>query len=345
MSPAFNLPMAHIYLFHGDDSYSALHTAKHWQCEFEKKYGEGSAELLAGNEATAQKISEAISTLPFFSEKKLIIVKDFFREANTDELKKTADLLEKSIQLDTNKKDEEAPAPPHFVLVFVEHKSADKRTTLYKKLKKIGEVRDYSLKTPLELRTWIQQEFQKRNSSIASREAIMLADQVGPNLWQMGQEIEKLLLYSGTSPITNEAIEALVSPNIYASVFQLTDALGTKNQKLALKTLEKVVESGESIIKILQMLGWQVRVLMLIKEGQKRRLSPQEIAKQTGEKPFTINKTLQQCRNFEHSQLVHLHRAILDIDIKMKTGLIKLTTEDISELRLLVEKLLVEACR
>ena len=86
-------PMQNIYLFHGTDSYTSIRKAIFWQKEFEKKYGDLNSELFEGEDLTANKFMEAVGTLPFLSEKKLVVIRNSFKDTPTDELKKISEKL------------------------------------------------------------------------------------------------------------------------------------------------------------------------------------------------------------------------------------------------------------
>ena len=323
--------MSHaIYLFHGEDSYSSQQKANRWQREFIKKYDEFNTQLLEGENLTAAQISEALNTVPFIVEKKLIIVRDFLRESSTEEQKKVAEKLEET--------------PDYCVLVFVERQKADARLTLFKKIKKIGQIVDFNYLEKPQLTGWIQQEVAKKNGQIGTREAAQLADTVGPDLWQMSHEIEKLTTHDATHPIKAETIEALVTPNLSESIFKLTDYLAQRNRQKSTQTLNTLVESGEDLMQIFHMIVRHFRILIQVHSCISQGMAQPQIVQKTKEHPYAVMTSMKQCNNFDSAKLTQIYRQLLGIDIAIKSGKIKMTTEDKSELRLSLEKLFVELC-
>jgi DNA polymerase III subunit delta len=349
-----------IFLFYGPDNYTASKKILHWRDEFEKKYGDMNSHVFEGEKFTAAEFNEAVSTLPFLSDKKLIIVRDFLSEATEDERKRMTDIVEK--------------IPEHCIVVFIEHETPDARTALYKKLCKIGQKVEFASLEKPDLIQWIKKRFNEKatagkfavsgtsattatiapfpsaignaaatlpTASIGAAEAEILADTVGPDLWQMDQEVEKLSLYGQNKPIDRKAIENLASINLSASIFKLTDYLATKNARMSLKTLDTLIASGEDLFQIFFMIVRHFRILIHVKACLEKKMDRQQIVKETGVHPFAVTNAVSQSKNFPFELLKRIHRSLLQIDIDAKSGGIKTTTGDNTELRLALEKLMV----
>ncbi len=371
-----------IYLFYGHDNYTAQQKLNRWRTEFEKKYGDLNIQIFDGDDFTASNFSEAIETVPFLSDKKLIIIRDFLRDAKEEDQKGVAEKLDDADNFN--------------IIVFIEHEKPDARTTLFKKLNKTGQAIEFEDLDTHGLTRWIEQEFARKSGgtsgntgggigtgknagsntgtgggtgknagsntgtnigtgmdastiapqqqSIGSREALFLAETVGPNLWQMSQEVEKLSLYSRSQPLNVEAIEALASPNVSASIFKLTDYLAQKNSRSSIKTLSTLIQSGEDLFRIFSMIVRHFRILIQIKACIEKKMERQQIIQKTKEHPFAISQGMSQCKNFNFEKLGEIYGKLLQIDIAAKSSRIKTTTGDNSELRLSLEKLIVELC-
>ncbi len=322
--------MKPLYLFHGDDSYTSVQKAFHWQKEFEKKYGDMNVEIFEGEELTAGKFAEAVSTLPFLSDKKLVVIRNFFKNAPSEEAKKVSEKLD---LIDEN-----------CVVVFTERQRADARTALYKNIKKQGEVKEFPLMDKPELVDWISQEISKQQSQLPSSHISAIADNVGPNLWQMAHEIEKIALYSNGKQISQEEIESIISPNLQTTIFRLTDSLAVKNRKASLKTLGTLLDNGENIIQVLFMIIRHFRILIQIQDCLNKGMGSPAIIKKIKQHPFAVNNGIKQVKNFTPQQLTHIYQKLLDIDIATKSGKIRMTTGDISEPRLALETFICTLC-
>ncbi|MBU0667981.1 DNA polymerase III subunit delta, partial [Patescibacteria group bacterium] len=325
--------MKPLYLFHGEDSYTAIQKALHWQSQFRQKYGDINVETFEGADLTAEKFAEAVSTLPFLSDKKLIVIRNFFKDAEAEELKKVSEKLD---HIDEN-----------CIVVFAETQKADARTALFKNIKKTGEIKDFPLMDKPQLADWITAEIARLNAPISRSQINILADTVGPNLWQMKQEIEKIALFcaaanSATDNSTNnpaasptdKEIENLISPNLQTSIFRLTDQLAQKNRRDALKTLKTLIESGENLIPIMFMIVRQFRILIQIQSCAQKGLGTPAIIKKIKLHPFVVSSGLKQAGNFSPEKLKEIYDKLLKIDIGTKNSKIKITVNDATELRL-----------
>ncbi len=323
--------MQNIYLFHGEDSYTSNQKSLYWQKEFEKKYGDLNSEIFDGEDLTAHAFTEAVNTLPFLSDKKFVVVKNAFAQTPTEELKKIAEKIDQ--------------IPEHCVVIFVERKKADLRTSLYKQIKKHGQALDFNPMDTPDLIKWILTKAQKKQANLNHRAAGYLAETVGPNLWQMSHEIEKLALNTNGREITHQDIDELTSPNLETTIFKLTDNLSLKRRKESLKTLKTLIDSGENLIPTLYAIAAHFRTVIQVKDCATKNIKPPAIIKTLKKHPFVVNKAISQSKNFTEPALKNIYKQLLQIDINMKTGKIKMTTEDQTELRLSLEKLIANFCR
>ncbi len=325
------MPQANLHLFYGEDTYSSWHKSQYWKKEFEKKFGDINVLMFDGEKLTYGDFIEAVDSVPFLGEKKLVIIRDFLRDGKDDDQKSIAEKL---------------PDIADFSLVvFLEQEKPDARTTLFKTLKKIATLQEFDPLIGPKLTAWIQTRVQERGGRIGMREANQLAETVGPNLWQMTQEIEKLTLYAEGQPIPSEAIESMTSPNLSTSIFKLTDYLGQKNAKAALKTLDVLLESGEEIVKSMFMIVRHFRILIQVRACMEQKMEKTAINQKLKEHPFVIMTAMGQSKNFKSAMLAKTYGKLLAIDTNMKSGKIHMTAGDNTELRLALEKLIVELCR
>ena len=322
---------SNIYLFYGEDTYSSWNKSQFWRQEFEKKYGDFNTITFDGAGITAADFSEAVDSVPFLGEKKLVFLRDFLRDGKEEKQKKVAEKL--------------SDIADFSIVLFLENEKPDARTTLYKTLKKSGNVQEFEPLVGPQLTGWIQTRVAQKKGIIGPREAKQLADTVGSNLWQMSQEIEKLLLYSAGRSIPSEAIEQLASPNLSTSIFKLTDQISAKDAKAAVRTLDILLESGEDLIKAMFMIVRHFRILIQVRACVDQRLSRNEITQKIKEHPYVVTTALGQSKNFDFPTLSRIYKLLLKIDTDIKSGKIRMTGGDNTELRLALEKFIVGLCK
>jgi DNA polymerase-3 subunit delta len=319
-----------LHLFYGDDTYSAWQKSRLWKREFEKKFGDMNVLVFDGEKLTAADFKEAVDSIPFLGEKKFILVRDFLKDGKDTEQKAVAEKLEKLADFS--------------LVLFLEQQKPDARTSLFKTLKKLANIQEFEPLVGPKLSAWIQSRTQQQGGQIGIREANQLAETVGPDLWQMTHEIEKLTLYANGKPIPSEAIENMASPNLSTSIFKLTDYLGQRDARAALRTLNTLLESGEDIVKTMFMIVRHFRILIQVRACVDQKLEKPAITQKLKEHPFVISTAIGQSKNFQSPMLAQTYRKLLAIDTSMKNGKIRMTAGDNTELRLALEKLIAEIC-
>ena len=324
-------PQSNIFLFFGEDTYSSSQKLKFWQEEFTKKYGADALEIIDGKTLDPAQFSTNIGTMPFLSEKRLMIVKDFIQEQDEDAHEKVAKNLDNTNEL--------------CIIVFYENENPKKTNALFKKIAKIGQIEEFPRPFPADITKWILNKTKQTSINIGQREASYLEQYCEPNLWTISNELEKLKVYANGEQITKEMIEELCTPSLTSSIFKLTDAVAQKNVKDSLKTFAILKDSGEDLMGIFFMIARHFRILIQVKEMLEKRENQQSIIRRLKQHPFVIQKTSLQSRNFTQKKLEEIHEKLLTIDIKTKTGKIKSYRGNNKEFELEVEKLIIDCCK
>lgn len=320
-----------VYLFYGDDRFSLNQKLKFWQDEFVKKYGENALEIIYGEKLDTSDFATNLETLPFLSEKRLVVVKNFLDLGKDEEQKKIASAIENT--------------PDFCLLIFQENEVPKKTNPIYKKIAKIGTLQEFKALTPSEISKWIVDKAKKENLKISFFTANYLSQQCGPELWSISNELEKLALFADNKEITKEMIDTLCIPSLTSSIFKLTDEVAQKNVKASLKTFGILKDSGEELNGIFFMLVRHFRILTQVQELVSKGEKAPEITKKLKQHPFVIQKTSVQARNFDQKKLIAIYEEMLDIDTKVKTGIIKSYKGDNREFELAIEKFIINCCK
>lgn len=320
-----------IYLFYGEDRYSSSRKLKFWQENFIKKYGENAMEVIEGDKLDPAEFSTNLETLPFLSEKRLVIIKNYLAQAKTEQQKQIATAIERT--------------PDFCLLIFYEYEMPEKINPLYKKIAKIGHLEEFQALSPNDIAKWIMDKAKIDNIKISFMAANYLSQYCGPELWTISNEFEKLALFANDQEITKEMIDDLCIPSLSSSIFKLTDYVAQKNAKASLKTFETLKNSGEELSRIFFMLARHFRILIQVFELLSKGEKAFTITKKLGQHPFVIQKTSQQSKNFDLKKLEKIYKEFLKIDTKVKTGIIKSYKGDEREFELAIEKLIIECCQ
>lgn len=324
---------ANIHLFFGEDTYSILHELKRWQDSFNEKHGgELNMSVLEGKKIEFAEFQSNVESVPFLSEKRLVIVKNFIKSGNSDTQKKIAKLLEDGIS-------------DFCIILFIETEGVDKRTAIYKKLNKVGNLKEFKLLIGPDLTKWILNKSQEVGLNIDTTMATYLWQIAGQNLWTISNEIQKLKLYLKDKPVDRNAIHQLVHPNLSTSIFKLTDSLAAKHSKDVIETFHILLESGEDLMKVFFMLVRHFRILIQVKDLKNQGLQRQAIISKLKQHPFVIGNMEKQANNFSIDDLIDIYGNFLKIDIRIKTGLIRFSTEDKRDFELALEEVMLGVCK
>lgn len=309
-----------IIFLYGRDGYRLKQNLDKIVEEYKKKYSGLSLLILDLNETGEfAKLEDAIKTVSFFDEKRLIVLKNTFGEAD-----KVAGLI----------KTWDLAADKQRILVFVENNDETQLTKGSRKLFAVLMAEPNMVKhfEPLEgkrLESWVAKEFKFAAVDIEPVAIKTLISYTGPDTWRLGQEIIKLANYKGTpcsngksSVITDIDIDLLVCPKEDFNIFKIVDAVAGKNKLKAAVLLHDHLGAGEDPFYIFSMIVYQFRNLLRVKSLIKNAVPYAGIVKKTGLNPFVVKKTFDQCRGYDLDELRQLFTSLALIDIEAKSGLI-----------------------
>ena len=263
-------------------------------------------ETFSGESATADDIVNAANTLPFLSERRLVIVSD------VDRLDAAA--IE---SLTTYAKD---PAPST-CLVLVARKIA-KNSKLYRAVVAGGVVYEYAAPKRSEYSGEVVRLLRDRGKRIEPRAAQALVDLVGRDLLRLDTEADKLTAYAGESgEVTLADVRAVGSAGPSATIFELADAVGSRDTAAALGLLRGILADGEPGAVIHAMLSRHLRALVGARALLDRGVTmPEAMAPQMGMAPWQARNAARQAAGFSAGELAASMRGLAEVEEKMKTS-------------------------
>jgi DNA polymerase-3 subunit delta len=162
-----------------------------------------------------------------------------------------------------------------------------------------------------------------------------LTQLVGPDLWTIENELDKLAAYAGGEVVEPETVSALVSAAQETRIWDLTDAIEAGDERKALRSMRLLLGEGEASQRILVMIVRQYRQLVLVKDMRERGMRSEEVARVSGVPNFRLGAVGAVASRFSWPALREAYARILDADLNVKRGL----TDDESSLQLLVHDL------
>ncbi len=264
-------------------------------------------------DATEMPIQEIIArceTLPFFGSRRVVVLRrgEVLRPADQDALAAYLD-----------------QGPPPSVLIVIAEK-LDRRRRLFTVLQRTARSIPCRRLDPQELPPWVRARVEAAGKTIAPEAAEVLVVLVGGALRELGTEIDKLVSYVGTRrAITADDVREVASHVAESTVFELMDAVGLRQAERALRMLQ-VVLAEEPPVKVLFMLGDQIRMLLRTKALQERnpvpgRRPPQDaIRAALGTRAFLYERYRAQVTAFGRMDVARILGMLVEADTEIKTG-------------------------
>lgn len=257
-----------------------------------------------GKNSNPKEIIDLAETLPFFAERRVILIEDsgFFKSSCED----LAEYLS-----------EIAPAT---YFIFVEEE-VDKRSKMYKAVKKQGSVVEFGAQSEELLTRWILGRLKKEGKNITGSVMQLFLSKTGTDMGNIDRELEKLICYTlGRDVITVEDVEAVVTEQTTNKIFEMVNAIAEHNQKKALDLYYDLLTLKEPPMRIMFLITRQFQILLNIRDMSARGLDSQTMAKVAGVPPFAVKRNLSQAKGFTMTQLKGALRDGVEFEEAVKTG-------------------------
>lgn len=292
-----------VYLLYGTESYLKKLYKDKLKAAILGDGDEMNFSYFEGKGIDVAKVISAANTLPFFSDKRLIIIE------NSGLFKSQSDLADyiKSI-----------PETTHIIFTETE---IDKRNRLFKAVKDIGTVSEMSGMDEANLKLWVASLLDKDKKKITGDTILYLLSKTGTDMENIQNEVEKLSCYAmNREIITAEDIDAVCTTLISGKIFLMIDAIGNRKQNQALDLYYDLLALKEKPMSILFLIARQFNILIQVKDLAGLGYNNTVISQKTGLMPFTINKYISQGKNFTMKTLKEALLSCAEIEEHIKTG-------------------------
>jgi DNA polymerase-3 subunit delta len=265
-----------------------------------------------GKNFDVNEVIDSAETFPFFAEHRLIVMD------NTGLFKSGGEELAQYM----------SKIPASTIFLFVEQ-DVDKRSKMYKAIKKNGYICEINRQTEKDLAIWAARILAKDNKKITNANMSYLIANVGTDMEVLSKEIEKLISYDlDKNIISKEDIDAVCIKQLNVRIFDMVDAISVKNQKKALDCYYELIAEKEPPMRILFMVERQFNLILQAKDLSARGMNKDQIASTMGVQGFIATKSISQSVNFSVNELksaleecVHTEELIKKGSLDEKIGL------------------------
>ena len=299
-----NQEFKRVYLLFGEEEYLKQQYKSRLKKALAPEEEDMNYSYFEGKKTEPREVIGLAETMPFFADRRMIFLEDtgFFKNQCQDLPEYLAEL------------------PDYLCMVFVE-KEVDKRSRMYKAVKKYGRIVDFSVQDTETIMRWVLGILGREGKKITRREMELFLGKTGNDMGNIEKELEKLICYTmGREVITAEDIEAVCTAQISNHIFDMIRAVTEKKQKRALDLYYDLLALKEPPMRILFLLARQFNLIMQVKELSQAGYDQSRIAKQTGLQPFVVRNYSAYARKYSTEALRSAVEECVRTEEKVKTG-------------------------
>ncbi|MDO5716751.1 MAG: DNA polymerase III subunit delta [Tissierellia bacterium] len=291
------------YLFQGQEVFLADNTLERLiDAYVEEPYRDFNLTYIEGDKHSFSEIEEMLAQLPFMSDIKVVVIKNFAKEHGKEFGKRIIDLMDRD---------------EHLICVLYHcPETLGKNYGLVKKLSERKRVISFDSVTDKQLEGWVEKKIYEGKKKIAEDAKVLFLEFINysrdrefKSLYAVEGEIEKLLNIDKDT-IELFDVENLTSKSVSTNIFRLTDAIGARKIKEALLQLQVLEELDEEPIRTLYMVSRLILLMYGAKSGKNRQVSSYEIQSSLGIGNYEWKKVEDY---IQYYTLEELEKAILEV--------------------------------
>lgn len=292
-----------VYLLFGDEPYLVGNYKKRLR---EAIAGDDTMNFnyFEGKGPDVREIISLADTMPFFAERRLILIdgSGFFKNA-AEELVNYLPTM-----------------PDTTCMIFCESE-VDKRNKLYKKVKDLGYAAELKKQDSDQLMRWAAGILGKDGKKITRPVMEYFLERTGDDMENIRTELEKLICYTmGRDVITKEDVEAIGTVHVTNRIFDMVAAIVAGNTKKAMDLYEDLLTLKEPPMRILFLIARQFNQILQVKELLAAGCGKGDIASKIKVPPFAAGKLITQAKAFTREQILSYVQLCVESEEAVKTG-------------------------
>ncbi len=294
-----------VYLFSGKENFLKEEFLKQILATIPPELAGFNYDVFYGGENSGEEIISQALAFPFGTSRRLVVVK-------------SAELL--------NEKDREkilsyVDNPSENTLLILLADVKDSKTSFFSRVLRKGREINFRSMYANEIIPWLRNRAKASGKELSPRAAYELKERAGGDLRSLANELDKLYaLTSGRKEIEVEDVDISAGKGRVRTGFEFADAIGKKKKSDALNILFSLIQQGEPAPRIIGLLAWQFRRIWKAKICMENGMQVQKISKAMNVPLFVARELAGQARRFSQDKLEDSFSALLETDIKTKSG-------------------------
>lgn len=310
-----------IYIVHGPEAFTRAEALAALKAAAAKEKPPRDVTELDGPETDAMKLSDDLRTPSLFAPSRIVIV-DGAGALFGAGLKHLDTYAQKPSSRNTLVLTDEQMKPKNTRRRPTKGSDDGASASAGKTLMKKAVVVDCPILGRRDLPTWCMAQAQAYGKKMDFPAARDLIDVVGFSLGQLDGKIQALAAFCKDRPrITADDVTQLTSSDHARTIWDLIQNVIEQKPRQALEALNRLLEHGDAApLQILPMLSREIRIVRTVQRLSKQRLSPAQIAQQTGAKPWALERAMALARRLNESRVHDMLTLCGDADMELKTS-------------------------
>ncbi len=287
------------------------------------------------SEIDIRRIVETSDSYPFMSDSRVIAVKNFDKLFKGKKSKKT----EKEAEPFLKYLDSPQPTTVLILIADLEKLRGVSVQLLNPKKKSTAEKKLKSAKFPFDIildkhewiefprvwdnqkAEWVRSRLKAAGKKIDPNALELLLTQSSPELRDLNNEIEKIVIYLGDKQnITYDDVNFVVGSSRQYNVFELQNAIGERSLTKSLKITEKILNSERKEMLIIGVLTKYFTSLWRLLEERGKSSNSYQLANAIGVNPYFIKEYEKALTKYKPYEINNAFRALLNADKEIKTS-------------------------
>lgn len=260
-------------------------------------------------ENTSEDVLEDLRTISFFSNNKIVIVKNLDNVLKDDEY-----LINEWINYLSKPNDD-------VILLIVLDELIDQKLPLGKALLNYAFIEEVKVLGKDDYPNYVAKMAKKYNYKIDEDAILELVERTNNDLTMISQELEKLVLFNyDTKHINKESVVLMVNRNLEENIYELTNAVVSRNINKAIEVFYDLMARNEEPIRILNQLANKFRELLHVKLLIDKGYTQDQVSKHFNMAPGKTYYVIKSARQISFSVLEDYIKRLGKLDHEIKSG-------------------------
>ncbi len=210
--------------------------------------------------------------------------------------------------------------PPDLTLVLIARAKAPSKLLRAVKEAK-GEIHEFEAPKARDIPRTLVAEAQRLGFRLDAAAARVLVDRMGANPVRLGNELERLALWSGKGGEVSAAdLGAMVVDTSEAAVWSLSDALLERDPVRALSIGERLIDQGENVTGLIYGLASRLRKACAAAAQLEDGIPPRQVEASLGMHPYAAKQLISRLRDTDLGRLQDATGVLADLEVSCRGG-------------------------